>query len=391
MRAEIVAAERARQVRDAARAWLRAGFVSEALLSRSVSLYPDDRRRFGLGFRTLAFIFTGLAVCTLVGLSLALFRPSGASGFGVHLCVWAGILCALTEFQHGPLRRVDAGAESATACASVAFGVGGIVSLSSAVLDHASFQQVLVLFLASTCALCLLACWRWGDRIFFACAALSGFGLLGQTAHGRLLWIMASLILIPRCLFAARDPRLSPPHRTGAVILGAVSILALYGALHIWSFDQRLIESMHASVGASLPFRSLSIAATALLPPALLVIGWRRREPLLLYAGLVLVFASIATIRLYRAVMPLSFALILIGTACLALALGIRRWLRSGDGAERSGFTADPLLDNTSRTEAIRSVVAMASFTPATQTASPQGGFEGGGGRSGGAGASGDF
>ena len=100
---------------------------------------------------------------------------------------------------------------------------------------------------------------------------------------------------------------------------------------------------------------------------------------------------SIATIRLYREIMPLSLALILIGAACLGLALWVRRWLRGGPGGERAGFTADPLFDDTNRTEVIQSVVAMASFTHSAQAVPGRSGFEGGGGRSGGGGATGTY
>ena len=180
------------------------------------------------------------------------------------------------------------------------------------------------------------------------------------------------------------------------MILGGVAILALYGAAHIWSFDEHLVESMNVT-GATPrqaplpPARLLSILATVLLPTALLSIGWRRREPLLLSAGLLLIGVSIATIRLYRQVMPLSFALILIGAACVGMALAVRRWLRSGNKGERHGFTADPLFDNANRTEAIRSVVAMASFTPAAQPSASRPPFEGGGGGFGGGGATGTY
>jgi uncharacterized membrane protein YgcG len=233
--------------------------------------------------------------------------------------------------------------------------------------------------------------------LFYLGGGLSLFGLLAQAAHGRLLWIATALVLIPGSIAGARLPRFAPSARKGFVILGAIAVLALYFAVHVWSLDQRLVESMSAvahegwTSQAPLIVRSLSILATALLPPVLLLIGWRRREPLLLHAGLLLIGASIATIRLYREVMPLSFALILIGTACVTLAFGIRRWLRSGDQGERDGFTADPLFDNTNRTEAIRSVVAMASFTPSAQAPASRPAFEGGGGRFGGGGATGSY
>ena len=53
MREDVVAAERAKEVRDAERAWRSAGLTNDAVLARVVDLYPDDRHRFGPGFRRL--------------------------------------------------------------------------------------------------------------------------------------------------------------------------------------------------------------------------------------------------------------------------------------------------------------------------------------------------
>lgn len=392
MNPQIAAAERAKQIRDAARAWRTAGFASEVVLARIVSLYPDDRRRFGPGFRALAFIFTGVSVWAIFGLLILLVKPSGSTNWGLLCCFWAAVCVALTELQMGPARRADAGGESATAYSAVAFAVFGALAFSDTVGSD-SLGGYFRVALAAGFVFCLMGAARWGDRILSAGAALTGFGLLAQSSHGRLLWISAALIVLPIGLSSARKPHLSPSHRAGLAAVVVLAVLALYAAVHIWSYDQRLIEGLHSSELSQPPlrFRPLFILATALLPPLLLILGWRRLEPLLLYSGLVLIGVSIATIRLYHAVMPLSFALILIGSACLALALGVRRWLRSGPAGERHGFTADPLFDDTNRTEAIRSVVAVATFTPAAQEAPGRPAFEGGGGSFGGAGASGGY
>ena len=392
MRPEVAQAERSREVRDAARAWRGAGFIGDDALSRVLDLYQDDRRRFGTGFRVLAFIFTGVAAGALVGLSVFLASPSWESA-PVFFAFWAAVMAALTELQRGPGRRASAGAESATAWMAVLFGLAAPVVNAT----DPSFAVLLIRFLVTALVVCAFAAWRWGDRPFFLGAALAMYGLLTQTDLARLWWIVAALVLIPVCLNAARHPRFAPSHRTGAVIVGGVSILALYVAIHIWSYDQRWIEQLNEAWPVSPPalppasWRLVAIAGTALLPLGLLAIGWLRRERLLLYGGLLLIGATIATIRLYRAVMPLSFALILVGALCLALALWVRRWLRSGPLGERGGFTADPLFDNTNRTEAIRSVVAMASFTPAAEAPPSGRAFEGGGGSFGGGGATGTF
>lgn len=391
MRGEAIAAERSKEVRDAGRAWRRVGFLSEESWNRIVAMYPDDRRRFGAGFRALAFIFTLIATWALLGLWFLLIEKNPQTG--ASFLIWAAVMAALTEFQRGPLKRADAGAEAATALMAVVLASAG----GTILFDDNRFEDILLRFLVSAVLACSIAAWRWGDVLFFLGGGLSLFALLAQLDQGRVLWIAVALALIPGCLRGARDGRVAPSYRKGLVILGAVAILALYGAIHVWSFDEHLIESMrivgHAGSEHSgwTALRLLSAVATAVVPLTLLFIGCRHREPLLLHGGLLLIGASLATIRLYREVMPLSFALILIGAACLALALGLRRWLRDGDKGERDGFTADPLFDNTNRTEAIRSVVAMASFTPAAQPLSSRPAFEGGGGHFGGGGATGSF
>ncbi len=389
MRPDVVAAERSKEVRDTARNWRRAGFIVEETLSRIVELYPDDRQRFGPGFRVLAFVFTSIAAWAIIGLSFVLFEPD-LEHAGIYF-FWALALSGLTELQRGPLARASAGAESATALIAAFLVIVAGVLAAGGPLVHG----IAVRIFASACVICIAAAWRWGDLLFFLGAGVCGFGLLAQTDHGRLLWILASALLIPVCLKTARDPPHTPSHRKGAVVVGAVAILALYAAIHIWSWDQRLIEEMSEFSSPDRPasslLRTLSMLATALLPAGFLIVGWRRREPLLLYSGLLLIGASIATIRLYRTVMPLSMALIVIGAVGLGVALWVRRWLRAGEAGERAGFTADPLFDNANRTDAIKSVVAMASFTPTAPAAPAHNAFEGGGGSSGGGGASGSF
>jgi len=393
MRPEVIAAERVKEVRDAARAWRRAGFINEATQSAILALYSDDRERFGPGLRALAFIFAGFGSLTLVGLSLVLFEPRTEVGAGLHLLFWAAVLFIGTEWQRGPARRADAGAEAATAWGSACCAIAGMVLLGAS-FDGSGYQQILLRIGLATFAVSGVLAWHWGDRVFHAGAVISGFWLLAQSANGRLAWMVAGAVLIPICLRVARDGGRAPSFRRGSWIVGAAGVLALYAAVHIGSFDQRWIEELNLSNAAPTSpfgFRSLAILATALLPPTLLMMGAWRREPLLLYSGLVLIGVSIATIRLYHAVMPLSLALILIGAFCLALALGVRRWLRDGPAGERHGFTADPLFDDANRTEVVRTAVSMASFTPTAQATPSRPAFEGGGGQFGGGGATGGY
>ena len=161
MRGEAIAAERSKEVRDAGRAWRRVGFLSEESWNRIVAMYPDDRRRFGAGFRALAFIFTLIATWALLGLWFLLIEKNPQTGAG--FLIWAAVMAALTEFQRGPLKRADAGAEAATALMAVVLASAG----GTILFDDNRFEDILLRFLVSAVLACSIAAWRWGDVLFF--------------------------------------------------------------------------------------------------------------------------------------------------------------------------------------------------------------------------------
>jgi hypothetical protein len=96
--------------------------------------------------------------------------------------------------------------------------------------------------------------------------------------------------------------------------------------------------------------------------------------------------ASLVTLRLYLHLAPLSVALSIGGLAAIVLALFLRRWLDAGAGGERGGFTAEALFEDETRQRMAEAAVGVAQMTPPRPEPSLSGG-----GRSGGAGATGSF
>jgi uncharacterized membrane protein YgcG len=98
------------------------------------------------------------------------------------------------------------------------------------------------------------------------------------------------------------------------------------------------------------------------------------------------------TLRAYVHIAPPWIVLTVSGAASMAGAVAIRRWLVSGRAGERHGFTSEPLFtDERHRVvyEGTVTVATLASARTSPAESSPR--FHGGGGRSGGAGATGDF
>jgi uncharacterized membrane protein YgcG len=188
---------------------------------------------------------------------------------------------------------------------------------------------------------------------------------------------------------------LPPAHRRSADALLAVALVFLYLALHVGSWDFRLIERLRGGSPGFTPLspvRMVFIGATAALPLAVLAAGIAGRRRMLMSLGLVGILASIVTLRFYVHVTPLWVALIAGGVAALAVALGVRRYLDSGHEHERHGLTAEPLYDDPDKRSAFEIAAGVASSTPAARTISATTpGFEAGGGRTGGGGATGSI
>jgi hypothetical protein len=169
-------------------------------------------------------------------------------------------------------------------------------------------------------------------------------------------------------------------------------VLAVYVSVNLLSLDRGWVEDLRLdpavvtgwSVAA---VRPVAVAATALLPLLLLGAGWRRRESLLVVAGLAGLVASAATLQHFRPLLPDSYLLLLAGLVTLAATLGCRRWLRAGPGGERQGWTADALFTGGNRPDAARDIMSAVVFSPAAAVPPDRPGE----GRFGGGGATGNY
>ncbi len=115
------------------------------------------------------------------------------------------------------------------------------------------------------------------------------------------------------------------------------------------------------------------------MPAAILFLGLRTRRRLLVNMGLVLIAASVVTLRQYSHLVPLWLALCAGGGLLLAAASLAGWYLSSGSGKERYGLTAEPLLDNPRNRRALEMLASVATLTPEPAAAATRPGFEGGG------------
>jgi MFS family permease len=384
-------ADRANEVRAAARAWRRAGAIDDPTLAAIEARYPDDRGRLGPIFRILAFGFTLLALNSCFGL-LGLACSPGLSRFAGLAVLWGVALAAATEVLVGALKRADFGVEAATAFMAAAYLSAGVGVLAA---DPLTDDQAFVTFLAAALLACAAGAWRWGFAFLGGGAVLFLFLLLARISGGRALWIVAGVALAPVFVAGSESARLTPAHRRACTLSLGLVLLALYSAVHIGSLDGHTIERIADfridGIVASPVLRRLSIAATALVPLALLAFGVATRRTLFIYMGVLLGVASLVTLRFYVHVAPLWVVLTSSGAAALGMAIGVRRLLHGGADRERGGFTAEPLFDDERKRQIGEAVAAVASLSPEarvipaekTDGLAPRGGGYGGGGAGG--------
>jgi hypothetical protein len=391
---ELDRADRAAAVRAAARSWRRAGIIDDAALAAVESGFPDDRVRAGPVFRVLLFLFTVVAASGLLG-----FLAMGLGGHDQALATLAAVagaaLLALTELQVGALRRRQGGTEAATSL----LGIGLLLAAAAWLLLGARRLEVaegVPVLCALAAALAGAAAWRWGYPLYAALGTAAALVALAHLPAGRAVWIALALATAPALLRLSESPRLPPAHRSSAMAVLLVALGGLYLAVHVGSWDERIVERIGgrdrgpASPHGTLPWW-LAMAATALVPILVLAAGLRRRRLPLLLAGTVAAVASLATFQHYLRLEPAWLVLTGGGALWIAVVLGLWRYLDSGPAGERGGFTAAPLLTDARRQAALEVGVAVLTLRPEARAAGDEHPFEGGGGRSGGAGATGEF
>lgn len=387
MRAELARAERAWEVRLAARAWRVARLIDDREEREVAALYPDDRVRVGPVFRVLLTLATLFAVGA--GFGVVEMAIDNAGDAWARVFVFVGLMCVLlTEWQTRALRRSDGGTEAGTA-----WGAALLLALAAPAL-FTSMPAVVGFFVAAL--IFAAAAYRWGNRFFGLVAMGSCFGALAQLSWGRIGWILAALVAAPALAAGSRSMRLPPSHRRALREALVVALVALYCSCNLYLFQTGFVERLDfGGDGSVASFGgvawALSLVGTALLPIALVWIGVRRGpHPTFLRLGVLMAAASLVTLRHYVSLAPMWATMTAGGVALIGGAIALRRWLHRGVDRERYGLTAEPLLEKASerRLAEVALAAAIPHAGPAPEESQP---FRGGGGESGGGGATGTF
>lgn len=376
--------------------WQRQQLLSPAQLSGIEAAYPLDYYRPEWPLRVGLFLFTTLGLGMLSGLVLLV---TDSSVLPAVLLTCVGCFIALEKVIQ-KRRFYHAGADNALLYVGLGTAIWVIFHLCSIYLwpenlfddsipDARYLAPVLVLVLA----LLVAAALRYADALVTTAAFVTTLLLVVlvslQAAWGKTLLpflvmgTAAGTLALHRALAhrVASTP-VADYYATCLVILKVLGLVMLYlgGNYLVVREGNAALHDLSDSV--QVPFRLIFYALTAGLPLLYLALGLRRADRPTLVVGLSALAFSLYTLRYYRSLLPPEVAAVVVGTVLTVVAGFLLRFLRPA----RFGLTSEP--DDEPRHFDLENLIqAQTAYMPAA----PAGGFEFGGGESGGGGATGKF
>lgn len=372
--------ERAIRVQRLVNDWTKSGLIVAAQRARMLPALHVELRRTNLFLRITLFLFGYLIVNSAIGLFVVSLNL-GEDAARVLAFVAAVVFFALAEVMVQHYRLYHFGIEEAAAIASVSS-----MAIGAAMTFHDSFSILQALAAAAIGSFVVFR--RYGYVYAGVAATLFAgsvpFGLAQSDTLERLLGMVVLLTIF----FIARERRQDHdwnyPGDAYAVI-EAVAWAALYFLVNL------KLSSWYSSPEDVKQFYWATYVVVWILPIAGVWLAIRDRHRVMLDVNIGLALATLVSNKPYLGAESKPWDPILFGVMLIAISIGLRRWLAGGPNRSRRGFVAHRLLASEQARLAMAGTASvLAPGAPAAHPHDP-GPAIGGGGRSGGAGASGTF
>jgi hypothetical protein len=369
--------------------WASEGFIDEAQYSAMRQDVPCRLRRTNVFLRLVFFLFTLIVGGAAVGLFFAVFSLRESSTSGIFLVLFAAISWAFVEVLVRDKHLYRHGTEEALAVLSVALLCMGLVLI----LDRSILQSHNNSLVVSCGALASFLIYRRLGLLYAFAAALIFIAFLphywtsSQTAQHIILAALYTIALL-LAIVLRRQHRFDYLDDDYSAI-EAFLWLGIYATinLHLSSFD--LMQRWWDPTANSAPFPTAFYWTTYVLiwflSITMLRRGLTRKDRPVIGLGLLTAILTLVTNKPYLGWTRHPWDPMILGVALAGTAVVIRRWLSSGPGAARRGFTANRLSTKDRRyAELLSTVAPLSTPLPTASAHTPifSGGDTGGGGAS---------
>jgi len=344
--------------------------------------YPCDLYIPNIYMRIGLFLLTLVIVAFSVGLLALLFAMGGANEFG-GLLIFSGLVgYVVLEYMVRGKKHFRSGVDDALLWISVILVFSGLV-ISAEPGFIAGYGMLFIL---------ALGCWlRLSDSVMglLAYAALLGVVLYLIAHNGETGKIILPFVLmaVSAAVYLIAVPFNSDArarhYHDSLVLIKAACLVSFYAAGNYFIVQEAGIVFFNRSPEAVVPLGWLFRALTVLTPLIYIYYGIKKKDKIFLWVGMVLVAATVITVRHYIHILPLEWAMIIGGIVLIGIAYGLVKYLKR----PRHGFTAAET-DDRHWVESlhIESLVIAETFAAATPPAGSDFQFGGGSGDGGGAG-----
>jgi hypothetical protein len=364
----------------AVREWTRSGFLEEKQGTALAKGVQPALKRTNIFFRIVLFLFTSLIAGASVLLACIVLEST--DGTGTAICIVAAIASfLLAEFVIDQFGVYRFGVEEA-------FGVMAVVLLVAAAvqLEMRSDARSMLGLAFSVGAVASLFLYSWLGFLYagiaaIAFAALTPFELIHALVAQR---IVSALMLFAVFLVTRRQHLIHGDDFPG----DDYAFLQTAAWAGVYLVANLRIAPSDISAGW---FYWATYGLIWILPVAGLWLGVRSKDRFLIDVNAAMVLATLSTNKTYLGLTHQTWDPMLLGVLLMGTGIVLRRWLAAGPNGERHGFSPVRILSKDARLMAVVGTATAAFQTPVVshQPAAIQPHFDGG--RSGGAGASGEF
>jgi hypothetical protein len=376
---------------DFVRDWAGVGLLDAAQGRTLAADVRVDLRRTGRMLRIGLAVFTAIALAAGVGLLMFTLDIDSSQSAGVFLAICGAGCFVAADRLVSTYRFYRHGIEEACAAAAVLLWTLATAIVLGAVLTSSvepfAFAAAAGIAASASYAVYRQFGFRYAGVAAIAAATLVPFPLELAPPVERLLAATIALVLF----VAARRLRAAHPddvHGDDGAVFAAAAFIAVYLVINLHAAPEWLGVG---SAALSVPwFRWTTYALIWVLPVAGVWLAVRDRERPLLDAAGGMLLVTLITNKPYRGRAPQPWDPIVFGIVLAVGGAALKRWLASGPGDERAGFTAARVSHR--EAEALRAIAVGSSLNNSMETSPSPGapsGFQGG--RSGGGGGGADF